>query len=102
MSSDWVRLQDLGMIHSKYGSPFFAFYVGADSRDSTQNAVSLYQGGLMLRSRDDFVGKDPDTDPHLLALKGHISRMMALFDPANADASTFEARARAMVRCVSS
>ena len=43
----------------------------------------------MLRSRDDFVGKDPDADPHLLALKGHISRMMALFDPANADSSTF-------------
>ena len=34
---------DLGMIHSSYGSPFFAFYVGADSRDSTSNAVSLYQ-----------------------------------------------------------
>lgn len=60
---------------------FISPYVGPDDKNSTHNVIQISQAGLTLPSRDYYVDKDLDTDETLVALKGHIARMMLIFTP---------------------
>lgn len=51
----WPRMQRQGV------SGLFGMYIGADEKDSKNNLVSIYQGGLTLGQKDYYVENDPET-----------------------------------------
>lgn len=63
-----------------YGVGFFAHYgFGADEKDSKNNILSVYQGGLSLGQRDYYVNKDETTLNIMKAYRNHIVTMFQLF-----------------------
>ena len=65
-------------------SPFF-YYVSGDSRNSTMNAVYLYQGGISLPNRDFYLNLDNDRFKAAReALPGYIETMLTLAGVENA------------------
>ncbi|MDR0509982.1 MAG: M13 family metallopeptidase [Rikenellaceae bacterium] len=57
---------------------YFAFYVGADDRNSAMNILHTYQGGLGLGQRDYYVDDDPDTREIMAKYREHIGKMFTL------------------------
>ena len=51
----WPRMQRQGV------PGLFGMYIGADEKDSKNNLVSIYQGGLTLGQKDYYVDDDPRT-----------------------------------------
>ncbi|MCR4920952.1 MAG: M13 family metallopeptidase [Bacteroidaceae bacterium] len=51
----WPRMQRQGV------PGLFGMYIGADEKDSKNNLVSIYQGGLTLGQKDYYVDDDPET-----------------------------------------
>jgi len=51
----WPRMQRQGV------PGLFGMYIGADEKDSKNNLVSIYQGGLTLGQKDYYVESDPET-----------------------------------------
>lgn len=63
-----------------YGQSFFAgMGFGADEKDSKNNILSIYQGGLSLGQRDYYVNKDSATVALMEAWKKHIVNMFKLY-----------------------
>ncbi len=57
---------------------FFGVYVDADMKDSKNNLVQLYQGGLTLGEKDYYIGRDEATLKVREAYKKHIVNMFKL------------------------
>ncbi len=55
LAETWPRMQRQGV------SGLFGMYIGADEKDSKNNLVSIYQGGLTLGQKDYYVDSDPET-----------------------------------------
>lgn len=55
-TSDIIKLS--GEIAQYASSPFFAFYVGADDKNSSMNIVQLHQGGIGMGERDYYLSDD--------------------------------------------
>lgn len=55
LAETWPRMQRQGV------SGLFGMYIGADEKDSKNNLVSIYQGGLTLGQKDYYVDADPET-----------------------------------------
>ena len=51
----WPRMQRQGV------PGLFGMYIGADEKDSKNNLVSIFQGGLTLGQKDYYVENDPET-----------------------------------------
>ncbi|MBQ8049987.1 MAG: M13 family metallopeptidase [Bacteroidaceae bacterium] len=51
----WPRMQRQGV------GGLFGAYIGADEKDSKNNLVSIFQGGLTLGQKDYYVESDPET-----------------------------------------
>ena len=51
----WPRMLRQGV------SGLFSVYIGADEKDSKNNLVSIFQGGLTLGQKDYYVDKEPET-----------------------------------------
>ena len=51
----WPRMQRQGV------PGLFGMYIGADEKDSKNNLVSIFQGGLTLGQKDYYVDTDPET-----------------------------------------
>ena len=51
----WPRMQRQGV------QGLFGMYIGADEKDSKNNLVTIYQGGLTLGQKDYYVDQDPET-----------------------------------------
>ena len=63
-----------------YGGSFFAGYgFGADEKDSKNNILNIYQGGLSLGQREYYVNKDSATIALMNAWKEHIVKMFKIF-----------------------
>ena len=63
-----------------YGANFFAYCgFGADEKDSKNNILNIYQGGLTLGQREYYVNKDSATLAIMDAWKKHIVNMFKLY-----------------------
>ncbi len=51
----WPRMQRQGV------PGLFGMYIGADEKDSKNNLVTIYQGGLTLGQKDYYIDQDPET-----------------------------------------
>ena len=51
----WPRMQRQGV------PGLFGMYIGADEKDSKNNLVSIFQGGLTLGQKDYYIDQDPET-----------------------------------------
>lgn len=73
-------LMNILYAEAPYGVSFFARYgFGADEKDSKNNILSVYQGGLTLGQKDYYVNKDEATLAIMEAYKKHIVNMFKLF-----------------------
>ena len=60
VTQDWLR--DVWPRMQRQGVPgLFGMYIGADEKDSKNNLVSIFQGGLTLGQKDYYVDQDPET-----------------------------------------
>lgn len=77
----------LGELSTKGIGAYLGLYVGADEKNSTQNAVQIGQGGLSLRERDYYLLEDSTTTAIREAFKLHVKKMFLLcgYDEATAD-----------------
>ncbi len=69
-TEDIIRLS--GKIRHYALSPFFAFYVGADDKNSSMNITHLYQSGLGLGDRDYYL----ENDDHSKGLRVKYRRLI--------------------------
>lgn len=65
----WPRMQRQGV------SGLFGVYIGADEKDSQNNIVNIYQGGLTLGQKDYYVENDPATAAIREAYKEFIVKL---------------------------
>ncbi|MBO7068530.1 MAG: M13 family metallopeptidase [Bacteroidaceae bacterium] len=63
----WPRMQRQGV------PGLFGMYIGADEKDSKNNLVSIYQGGLTLGQKDYYVDKDERSEEIRKAYQKYIS-----------------------------
>ena len=63
----WPRMQRQGV------PGLFGMYIGADEKDSKNNLVTIFQGGLTLGQKDYYVDNDPRTLEIRKAYKKYIS-----------------------------
>ena len=63
----WPRMQRQGV------PGLFGMYIGADEKDSKNNLVSIFQGGLTLGQKDYYVDDDPRTQEIRKAYQKYIS-----------------------------
>ena len=63
----WPRMQRQGV------PGLFGMYIGADEKDSKNNLVTIFQGGLTLGQKDYYVDNDPRTQEIRKAYKKYIS-----------------------------
>ncbi len=68
----WPRMQRQGV------PGLFGMYIGADEKDSKNNLVSIYQGGLTLGQKDYYVDQDPKTQEIRKAYRQYISDLCHL------------------------
>ena len=60
ITEQWLR--DVWPRMQRQGVPgLFGMYISADEKDSKNNLVSIYQGGLTLGQKDYYVDEDPET-----------------------------------------
>lgn len=62
----WPRMQRQGVMG------LFDFYIGADEKDSRNNILSIYQGGLTLGQKDYYLDTDAETAKIRLAYAKYI------------------------------
>ena len=62
----WPRMQRQGV------PGLFSMYIGADEKDSKNNLVSIYQGGLTLGQKDYYLDSDPETQQIRVAYQKYI------------------------------
>lgn len=62
----WPRMQRQGV------PGLFGMYIGADEKDSKNNLVSIYQGGLTLGQKDYYLDSDPETQQIRVAYQKYI------------------------------
>jgi putative endopeptidase len=62
----WPRMQRQGV------PGLFSMYIGADEKDSKNNLVSIFQGGLTLGQKDYYVDNDPRTQEIRTAYQKYI------------------------------
>ncbi|MCM1079841.1 MAG: M13 family metallopeptidase [Bacteroidales bacterium] len=73
-------LMEILYAEAPYGVSFFAYCgFGADEKDSKNNILSVYQGGLTLGQKDYYVNKDEATLAIMEAYRKHIVNMFKLF-----------------------
>ena len=65
---------------------YFGIYVGADEKNSMENAVQMSQGGLTMGIRDYYLEEDEATTKIREAFKEHVVKMFKLFGYSDADA----------------
>ena len=75
-----ARLQYIG------AGPLFATYIFQDEKDSTKNALHLYQGGLGLPNRDYYFDEDERTTKIRNEYKIHLVKMFQLLGDAEGKA----------------
>ena len=63
----WPRMERQGV------PGLFGMYIGADEKDSKNNLVTIFQGGLTLGQKDYYVDEDPRTQEIRNAYKKYIS-----------------------------
>lgn len=68
----------IATLHKEGMAPFFAFYVGADEKNSSMNIVQLYQAGLGMGDRDYYLLEDEGSQKMREAYKGYITRLFTL------------------------
>ena len=73
-------------MHLKGMGHMFSFYVGADSKDSKNNIVSIGQGGLSLGQKEYYLDTDESTTETREKFKAHLVRMFQLAGNTEADA----------------
>lgn len=79
--------QELMARNARKGIPsFFGLYIDADMKDSKNNLVQVYQGGLTLGEKDYYVDKDEATVKVREAFKKHIIAMFKLAGFSDAEA----------------
>ena len=60
ITQNWLR--DVWPRMQRQGVPgLFGMYIGADEKDSKNNLVSIYQGGLTMGQKDYYLDTDPET-----------------------------------------
>ena len=62
----WPRMQRQGV------PGLFGMYIGADEKDSKNNLVSIYQGGLTLGQKEYYLDSDPETQQIRVAYQKYI------------------------------
>ena len=65
----WPRMQRQG-VHGLFG-----MYIGADEKDSKNNLVTIYQGGLTLGQKDYYLDDDPKTQEIRKAYQEYIANL---------------------------
>ena len=74
------ELRDLQMKYTPIGMQEFLYMgFGADEKNSTQNILNVYQGGVQLGQKEYYLDDDPATKSIREAYKKHIVRMFKLF-----------------------
>ncbi len=68
-----------------YGVPYFYFFA-ADEKDSKNNILNIYQGGLTLRQKEYYLDEDSSTVKIREEYRNHIVRMFTLFGFSEAEA----------------
>lgn len=72
---------------AKSGIPsFFAIYCGADIKNSTENLVQIYQGGLSMDERDYYLSDDEATVRVRNAYKEYVKKLFSMTGSTEADA----------------
>ena len=72
ITKDW--LEDVWPRMQRQGVPgLFGMYIGADEKDSKNNLVTIFQGGLTLGQKDYYVDDDPRTQEIRKAYQKYIS-----------------------------
>ncbi len=81
------NLDELGscaaLVHRIAGSPMFGFGVGQDSKISSKNAVTIWQGGLSLPDRLYYFEKDERTVQIRKKFVAHLKNMFRLMNDAD-------------------
>ncbi len=75
--------------------PFFIFYVDADARNSKENLLQTYQGGLGMHQRDYYLENDESTKNIREKYQVHVAKMFGL---AGCDTKTAAKNAAAIMR----
>ena len=65
----WPRMQKQGI------TGLFDFYIGADEKDSKNNILYIYQGGLTLEQKEYYLDSDPATTAIRQAYEQYIVRL---------------------------
>ena len=65
----WPRMQRQGV------RGLFGMYIGADEKDSKNNLVTIYQGGLTLGQKDYYLDDDPKTQEIRKAYQEYIANL---------------------------
>ena len=63
----WPRMQRQGV------PGLFGMYIGADEKDSKNNLVSIFQGGMTLGQKDYYIDQDPETAKIRTAYQQYIA-----------------------------
>ena len=58
---------------------FYGIYIGADEKNSKQNIVNVFQGGLILRQKEYYLDNDSATADIREAYKQHVVNMFKFF-----------------------
>ena len=100
-ASDWASLGTaLAHMHRSSTWPLFYSWTMADARNPTVNKVHIGQDGLGLGSRDYYLGKDPYSDPYLVAYHRYLDTLLELSSsilPQAADPSYRNATAHSVI-----
>ncbi|MBK0369709.1 M13 family metallopeptidase [Flavobacterium agrisoli] len=72
----------------KGGAGFIGIYVGADSKNSNRNVVSIGPGGLGLPDKDYYNSDDKDSKEKREKYQAHVERMLAFLGEKPAEAKT--------------
>ena len=100
-ASDWASLGTaLAHMHRSSTWPLFYSWTMADARNPTVNKVHIGQDGLGLGSRDYYLGKDPYSDPYLVAYHRYLDKLLELSSsilPQAADPSYRNATAHSVI-----
>lgn len=65
-------------LHKEGTSPYFAFFVDADEKNSAMNVAILHQAGISLGDRDYYLEEGEDMDAIRDAYKSYISKIFTL------------------------
>ncbi len=79
-AKDKVALESIQEKYAPFGLgvPYFYFF-GADEKDSKNNILNVYQGGLTLRQKEYYLDEDSATVNIRNEFKNHVVRMFTLF-----------------------